>query len=129
MVSLIELCKRAVGIALNRNPPNRAEAIAAIDRYIRDSTGATSQVDVETPVGALGVSVRVLTFLEDNGILTLGALERCTAEELLGIENFGPKCLEDTRACMAKVGRRLRGETFVPSMSKARETLQQQHDY
>lgn len=123
MQTTLQICLGAIKIALNRDPPHRGEAIAALDRYLIQSRRGKTQIECETPIAELGLSERVLNFLDREGIITVGALEACTAEELLSIPNFGQKCLDEVKACLAKVGRRLKDDTFIPSLGKALETL------
>lgn len=108
MKSILKICIGAIEVALNRDPPQRSEAIAALDRYLIESRRGHSQVCCETTIYELGLSVRTENFLENEGIKTLGALEGCSEEELLSIQNFGPKCLDEVKTSLRKVRRQLR---------------------
>ncbi|HEY6563416.1 MAG TPA: DNA-directed RNA polymerase subunit alpha C-terminal domain-containing protein [Pirellulaceae bacterium] len=61
----------------------------------------------------IGLSVRTTNCLEERGIFTVGDLLRCTPVELLAIQNFGEKTLEEVYKALEGVGFYRRGHEPV----------------
>ncbi len=58
----------------------------------------------DTPVEALGLSVRAFNCLKRSGLTTVGAVLEKSEEELLALRNFGDKSYEELRAKLIENG-------------------------
>jgi DNA-directed RNA polymerase alpha subunit len=58
----------------------------------------------ELSLSEIGLIVRTVNLLEEDGIFTVQDLLNCTPERLLAIPNFGEKTLETIYAALAKIG-------------------------
>src|SRR5690349_8914680 len=83
--------------------PLRARA-AVVDSPAMAGQGPTDARDrdiapaVGTPLQLLGLSARAFHFLTDAGITTIEEIDRRSDRELLKVQNFGQRGLEETRA-------------------------------
>jgi len=59
---------------------------------------------LDLSVAELDLPVRVVNFLEENGIFTVGALLNCTVERLLAIKNVGLTTVKTIFAALKKIG-------------------------
>ncbi|MDR3232764.1 MAG: hypothetical protein LBT46_03720 [Planctomycetaceae bacterium] len=59
---------------------------------------------LELSTAALGLSVRTTNCLDEEGICTIGDLLACKRDDLLKIDNFGEKTLEDVYRALEKLG-------------------------
>ena len=59
---------------------------------------------LEWSTSELGLSVRTTNCLDAQGICTIGDLLACRREDLLQIDNFGEKTLEDVFTALEKLG-------------------------
>jgi hypothetical protein len=60
-----------------------------------------------------GLGVRAYNILKREGIHTIDELAEHTAQDLLGLRNFGEKCLGEVRESLAAHDRALRGDEAV----------------
>ena len=70
----------------------------------------TMQEKLDMTIPELGLNTRTINFLERKDILTVRSLLQCTAKELLEINNFGKKSLEEVYKALALIGFKRRGE-------------------
>lgn len=59
------------------------------------------------PLSDIEMSVRPSNILKKVGILTVDQLARCTSSELMRLEDFGQKSLDEIRAILSALGRKL----------------------
>jgi len=75
---------------------------------IRMGTMSDDQRDLEERLdmstAEINLSVRTTNCLEDRGIFTVRDLLKCTREQLLEIQNFGEKTLEEVYLALEGVG-------------------------
>jgi DNA-directed RNA polymerase alpha subunit len=64
----------------------------------------------EVPLGGLRLSARAYKYLSREGIQTIGQLTGRTPSDLLGIRNFGAKCLAEVQEKLAMHHLELRGD-------------------
>ena len=87
-----------------------------------DAVGLTSseterpREGYDTPVEALGLSVRAFNCLKRSGLTTVGAVLEKSEEELLALRNFGDKSYEELRDRLVERG-------FSPPWSEARRVV------
>ena len=70
----------------------------------------------DTPVEALGLSVRAFNCLKRSGLTTVGAVLEKSEEELLALRNFGDKSYEELRVKLVASG-------FSPPRKEARQAV------
>jgi len=88
----------------------REEAVASIEAHARRS-GTGDQADVmNRPIMDLQLSIRARRTVEALGCLTAGDVTKHSAEELLGMPNFGQTSLQELRSVLAELGLKLKGE-------------------
>src|SRR5262249_11503896 len=88
----------------------RDEAVASIEAHAqRLATGDRSDV-MNKPILELKLSIRARRTVETLGCLTLGDITKHSAEELLGMPNFGQTSLQELRSKLTDFGIKLRGE-------------------
>ncbi len=88
----------------------REEAVASIEAHAqRMSTGDRSDV-LNKPILELNLSIRARRTVETLGCLTLGDMTEHSAEELLGMPNFGQTSLQELRSKLAEYGLKLKGD-------------------
>jgi DNA-directed RNA polymerase subunit alpha len=88
----------------------REEAVASIEAHARrSSTGDQSDV-MNRPIMDLQLSIRARRTVEALGCLTAGDVTKHSAEELLGMPNFGQTSLQELRSVLNELGLKLKGE-------------------
>ena len=88
----------------------RDEAVASIEAHARRmQTGDRSDV-MNKPILELSLSIRARRTVETLGCLTVGDITKHSAEELLGMPNFGQTSLQELRAKLNELGLKLKGE-------------------
>ncbi len=88
----------------------REEAVASIEAHAqRMATGDRSDV-TNRPILALQLSIRARRTVETLGCLTVGDITKHSAEELLGMPNFGQTSLQELRAKLTELALKLKGD-------------------
>ena len=88
----------------------RDEAVASIEAHAqRMSTGDRSDV-LNKPILELNLSIRARRTVETLGCLTLGDMTEHSADELLGMPNFGQTSLQELRSKLGEYGLKLKGD-------------------
>ncbi|MEW6074344.1 MAG: DNA-directed RNA polymerase subunit alpha C-terminal domain-containing protein [Planctomycetota bacterium] len=88
----------------------REEAVASIEAHAaRVLSGDMSDV-MNKPILELQLSIRARRTVETLGCLTVGDIVKHSAEELLGMPNFGQTSLMELRNKLAELGQKLKGE-------------------
>ena len=88
----------------------REEAVASIEAHAhRSSTGDQADV-MNKPVMELQLSIRARRTVEALGCLTAGDVTKHSAEELLGMPNFGQTSLQELRSTLNDINLKLKGE-------------------
>ncbi|NOT32517.1 MAG: tetratricopeptide repeat protein [Planctomycetes bacterium] len=88
----------------------RDEAVASIEAHARRlQTGDRSDV-MNKPILELSLSIRARRTVETLGCLTVGDVTKHSAEELLGMPNFGQTSLQELRTKLTELNLKLKGE-------------------
>lgn len=88
----------------------REEAVASIEAHAsRVNTGDQSDV-LNKPILDLQLSIRARRTVETLGCLTVGDIRKHSAEELLGMPNFGQTSLQELRNKLNELGVKLKGD-------------------
>ncbi|HED67014.1 MAG TPA: hypothetical protein ENJ09_15840 [Planctomycetes bacterium] len=88
----------------------REEAVASIEAHAsRVGSGDRSNV-MNKPILELQLSIRARRTVETLGCLTVGDISKHSAEELLGMPNFGQTSLQELRNKLQELGVRLKGD-------------------
>jgi DNA-directed RNA polymerase subunit alpha len=88
----------------------RDEAVASIEAHARRmQTGDRSDV-MNKPILELALSIRARRTVETLGCLTVGDITKHSAEELLGMPNFGQTSLQELRTKLSELNLKLKGE-------------------
>ena len=88
----------------------RDEAVASIEAHARRmQTGDRSDV-MNKPILELALSIRARRTVETLGCLTVGDITKHSADELLGMPNFGQTSLQELRTKLTELGLKLKGE-------------------
>jgi len=88
----------------------REEAVASIEAHAsRASSGDRSNV-MNKPILDLQLSIRARRTVETLGCLTVGDITKHSAEELLGMPNFGQTSLQELRNKLQELGLKLKGD-------------------
>ncbi len=88
----------------------REEAVASIEAHSRrPQTGEQADV-MNKPIMELQLSIRARRTVEALGCLTAGDVTKHSAEELLGMPNFGQTSLQELRSTLADLNLKLKGE-------------------
>jgi DNA-directed RNA polymerase subunit alpha len=89
----------------------REEAVASIESRGHGTTYSGEKADVlNKPVHELQISIRARRTVETLGCLTLGDIVKHSADELLGMPNFGVTSLQELRGKLSEHGLKLRGD-------------------
>jgi DNA-directed RNA polymerase subunit alpha len=94
----------------------REEAVASIEARARRATGTAAPGNetgggaAERPITDLQLSIRARRTVETLGCLTVGDICKHSADELLGMPNFGTTSLQELRSKLADLGLKLAGE-------------------
>jgi DNA-directed RNA polymerase subunit alpha len=78
------------------------------DRFLQ-----TQEERLQMSTAEIGLSVRTTNCLEERGIFTVGDLLNTTPDQLLKIQNFGEKTLEEVYRALESVGFYRRGSLPV----------------
>ena len=88
----------------------REEAVQSIEQNRRKyATGENSEL-LNKPISDLELSIRARRTVETLGCLTVGDITKHSADELLGMPNFGQTSLQELRAKLAELGLKLKNE-------------------
>lgn len=89
-------------------PPCQACRLRALDRRgnLQPSRSQTTQHDprLEVAVAQLALPLRIVNYLEQQGVLTVHDLLHCHAAQLRQAPNFGDKSLEQIYAALRRLG-------------------------
>lgn len=89
----------------------REEAVASIESRARRTPGGGDTDDVRNkPITDLQLSIRARRTVESLGALTLGDITKHSADELLGMPNFGTTSLQELRSKLSEHSLKLTGE-------------------
>ncbi|HKX46741.1 MAG TPA: DNA-directed RNA polymerase subunit alpha C-terminal domain-containing protein, partial [Planctomycetota bacterium] len=88
----------------------REEAVASIESRARRSPSGEGSETLNKPVTDLQLSIRARRTVESLGCLTVGDITKHSADELLGMPNFGSTSLQELRGKLAELGLKLAGE-------------------
>jgi len=88
----------------------REEAVASIEAHAHRSTTGDRQDTLDRPILELQLSIRARRTVETLGCLTLGDIIKHSAEELLGMPNFGQTSLQELRSKLGEAGLKLKGD-------------------
>lgn len=90
------------------------EAVASVEQNAAPTaapqTGENDSVG-NRPISDLNLSIRARRTVESLGCLTLGDVLKHSADELLGMPNFGVTSLNELRAKLTEAGLKLRGDS------------------
>lgn len=98
----ISICLNTIDLAIRRG--NRDEAVAAIDRLMRDTI---ETVTLDSHVSELDISVRTANRLEDRGVDCVRDLVECNAATLGELSQFGPNAILEIERALEKIGLKL----------------------
>ncbi|MAB80212.1 MAG: hypothetical protein CMJ89_12740, partial [Planctomycetes bacterium] len=88
----------------------REEAVASIEAHAFRTTSSDHQDMLNRPLLDLQLSIRSRRTVETLGCLTLGDVVKHSAEELLGMPNFGQTSLLELRSKLSEIGMKLKGD-------------------
>ncbi|MCZ6597561.1 MAG: tetratricopeptide repeat protein [Planctomycetota bacterium] len=88
----------------------REEAVASIEAHARRPIGSDKSDVMNKPIMELLLSIRARRTVEALGCLTAGEVTKHSAEELLGMPNFGQTSLQELRQALAILSLKLKGE-------------------
>lgn len=100
-VELIGPALAMVEVAFNHG--NREEAIAAVHRVF-DEAGRAEQLCLDSPLGDLGLPVRICNAYEMAGMRTIRNLTEWTKTRLETLANIGNACVRVTETALEKHG-------------------------
>ena len=88
----------------------RDEAVASIEAHARRLQSGDRSDVMNKPILELALSIRARRTVETLGCLTVGDITKHSAEELLGMPNFGQTSLQELRTKLTELGLKLKGE-------------------
>jgi len=88
----------------------RDEAVASIEAHARRMQSGDRSDVMNKPILELALSIRARRTVETLGCLTVGDITKHSAEELLGMPNFGQTSLQELRTKLTELGLKLKGE-------------------
>ena len=88
----------------------REEAVASIEAHARRMQSGDRSDVMNKPILELALSIRARRTVETLGCLTVGDITKHSAEELLGMPNFGQTSLQELRTKLAELSLKLKGE-------------------
>jgi DNA-directed RNA polymerase subunit alpha len=107
--SLTEIKEILLSKGLRLGMP-REEAVASIEAHAsRSDTGDQADV-MNRPIMELQLSIRARRTVEALGCLTTGDVTKHSADELLGMPNFGQTSLQELRSTLSELTLKLKGE-------------------
>ena len=88
----------------------REEAVASIEAHANRSASGDRADLLNKPILELQLSIRARRTVETLGALTVGDITKHSAEELLGMPNFGQTSLQELRSKLGEIGVKLKGD-------------------
>ena len=88
----------------------REEAVASIEAHARRMSSGDRGDVMNKPILELQLSIRARRTVESLGCLTVGDITKHSAEELLGMPNFGQTSLQELRNKLGELSLKLKGE-------------------
>ncbi|MFT5288935.1 MAG: DNA-directed RNA polymerase subunit alpha [Planctomycetota bacterium] len=88
----------------------RDEAVASIEAHARRMSSGDRGDVMNKPILELQLSIRARRTVESLGCLTVGDVTKHSAEELLGMPNFGQTSLQELRNKLGELTLKLNGE-------------------
>ena len=88
----------------------REEAVASIEAHANRTTSSDRSNVTNKPILDLQLSIRARRTVETLGCLTVGDITKHSAEELLGMPNFGQTSLQELRNKLQELGLKLKGD-------------------
>ncbi len=88
----------------------REEAVASIEAHAKRAPSSDPSDATNRPISELQLSIRARRTVEALGCLTIGEVAKHSAEELLGMPNFGVTSLQELKGKLTEYGLKLRGE-------------------
>ena len=88
----------------------RDEAVASIEAHARRMNSGDRGDVMNKPILELQLSIRARRTVESLGCLTVGDITKHSAEELLGMPNFGQTSLQELRNKLGELSIKLKGE-------------------
>ncbi|MBM3976887.1 MAG: tetratricopeptide repeat protein [Planctomycetes bacterium] len=88
----------------------REEAVSSVEAASRRTGGAEKNDVLDLPISELQLSIRARRTVEALGCLTLGDITKHSAQELVGMPNFGQTSLQELRNRLGERGLKLSGE-------------------
>ena len=88
----------------------REEAVASIEAHAHRSSSGDRSDTMNKPILELQLSIRARRTVETLGCLTVGDITKHSAEELLGMPNFGQTSLQELRSKLTELGLKLKGD-------------------
>ncbi|TAJ18339.1 MAG: hypothetical protein EPO68_07950, partial [Planctomycetota bacterium] len=89
---------------------SREEAVSSVEAASRRTGGGEKNDVLDLPISELQLSIRARRTVEALGCLTLGDITKHSAQELVGMPNFGQTSLQELRNRLAERGLKLSGE-------------------
>ena len=89
----------------------REEAVASIENRAKRPVSSNDPSDLSNkPIGDLQLSIRARRTVEALGCLTVADITKHSADELLGMPNFGTTSLQELRSKLTELSAKLAGE-------------------
>jgi DNA-directed RNA polymerase subunit alpha len=88
----------------------RDEAVASIEAHARRMQSGDRSDVMNKPILELSLSIRARRTVETLGCLTVGDITKHSADELLGMPNFGQTSLQELRTKLGELNLKLKGE-------------------
>ena len=88
----------------------REEAVASIEAHANRAASSDRSNVLNKPILELSLSIRARRTVETLGCLTVGDILKHSAEELLGMPNFGQTSLQELRSKLQELGLKLKGD-------------------
>jgi DNA-directed RNA polymerase subunit alpha len=88
----------------------REEAVASIEAHAKRMASGDRADVTNRPIMTMQLSIRARRTVETLGCLTVGDITKHSAEELLGMPNFGQTSLQELRSKLNELGLKLKGD-------------------